>query len=628
LVRVRRAVAGGQINTVADEAYGIALNATTGNARVIPYAAAYGGSVLVSYSAGYAGYGPFAIDALNIRLWTAGSERMRIDNSGNVGIGTSSPSQTLQVQGRIALGNVATHGFVNSSDLPLISASGSSGGLGFNGHLLLQPRTSAAGAVIVATGNGTATERMRIDASGNVGIGTSSPGYKLDVAGTVNTSQAVRFGASHYEGASAYAISRYLTNMVFGVPSGSGFAWGIAGGDTMILNSSGNLGIGTSSPDAKLDILGASGDQLRLRTAETEEYRIGRSTSTGFLDFYGSQTGYTGFVFTGIDGERMRIDSSGNVGIGTSSPTAGYRLQITAGTSAAMISSTTTSAGAIPKLTFLHAGNDEFSIVGGSYLGFLSSGTTERMRIASDGRTLIGTSTSPTGTAVSLTLARAGDNGVNLAYNSGAGGGASLGTITGAGLAFYTYTGVVGSESYSERMRIDSSGNLLVGKSSLADEVTTDGAIFYKNASGGGMTAYVTNGGTGSALAVSTQADVGAVIFFRSGTQVGSISVTASATAYNTSSDYRLKEIDGPIANSGAYIDALNPVQGSWKADGSRFIGLLAHEVQEVSETSVATGVKDGEEMQAMDYSAPELIANLIAEVQSLRARVAQLEGN
>ena len=69
-------------------------------------------------------------------------------------------------------------------------------------------------------------------------------------------------------------------------------------------------------------------------------------------------------------------------------------------------------------------------------------------------------------------------------------------------------------------------------------------------------------------------------------------------------------------------------MQGSWKVDGSRFIGLVAHEVQEVSETLIATSEKDGEEMQAMDYSAPELIANLIAELQSLRARVAQLEGN
>ena len=52
-------------------------------------------------------------------------------------------------------------------------------------------------------------------------------------------------------------------------------------------------------------------------------------------------------------------------------------------------------------------------------------------------------------------------------------------------------------------------------------------------------------------------------------------------------------------------------------------MGLIAHEVQEVSRTQVATGEKDGAEMQAMDYSSAEIIANLIAEVQSLRKRLA-----
>ena len=116
------------------------------------------------------------------------------------------------------------------------------------------------------------------------------------------------------------------------------------------------------------------------------------------------------------------------------------------------------------------------------------------------------------------------------------------------------------------------------------------------------------------------------IYFQKDETNVGNISVTTSATAYNTSSDYRLKDITGSITTSGAYIDSLNPVEGTWKADGSTFVGLIAHEVQEASRTQVATGTKDGEEMQGMDYSNSELIANLIAEVKSLRQRVATLE--
>jgi hypothetical protein len=172
----------------------------------------------------------------------------------------------------------------------------------------------------------------------------------------------------------------------------------------------------------------------------------------------------------------------------------------------------------------------------------------------------------------------------------------------------------------AERMRVLGTSGLLVGKT--ADNTTDDGHVL-----GDGGYLYTTRNGN-ICHVLNRRGTEGDIVQYRNdNVTVGSVSIAASSTSYNTSSDYRLKDIDGPVANSGAYIDALKPVQGSWKADGSRFIGLLAHEVQEVSETQIATGEKDGEEMQAMDYSSPELIANLIAEVQSLRARLAQLEG-
>ena len=118
---------------------------------------------------------------------------------------------------------------------------------------------------------------------------------------------------------------------------------------------------------------------------------------------------------------------------------------------------------------------------------------------------------------------------------------------------------------------------------------------------------------------------VGFIYFQSNGTTIGNITRVGatSAVAYNVSSDYRLKNITGPITTSGTYIDSLNPVEGTWKADGSIFVGLIAHEAQESSRTQVATGTKDGAEMQSMDYSNPELIANLVAEIQDLRKRLA-----
>jgi hypothetical protein len=170
--------------------------------------------------------------------------------------------------------------------------------------------------------------------------------------------------------------------------------------------------------------------------------------------------------------------------------------------------------------------------------------------------------------------------------------------------------------SFTQAMTLDASGNLLVGTTS---------------ASFGGRV-IVSNDGT------ATQTSLSCINTFGSGTmrqidfftgtntsRIGSIESTTTLTLFNTSSDYRLKNITGPVTTSGAYIDSLKPVEGTWKADGSTFVGLIAHEVQEASRTTVATGTKDGKDMQGMDYSSAEIIANLIAERQSLRARVAQL---
>ena len=126
---------------------------------------------LQSYSRTASAWKDFAIASNVTRFSTAGTERMRIDSSGNVGIGTASPAQKLDVSGNIKVGTNQWIG--NSAGASYVADDGVFGGTIFNG-----------GGFRLYTA---AVERMRIDISGNVGIGTASPNQLLEVYGTGNT---------------------------------------------------------------------------------------------------------------------------------------------------------------------------------------------------------------------------------------------------------------------------------------------------------------------------------------------------------------------------------------------------------------------------------------------------------
>ena len=185
-------------------------------------------------------------------------------------------------------------------------------------------------------------------------------------------------------------------------------------------------------------------------------------------------------------------------------------------------------------------------------------------------------------------------------------------------------SGALTFNNTSERMRLDASGNLLVGTTS-----SVRGTPKFQSVNASDTSALFQCGNNASNNIISwmnTASGTRYHMAFGDGTtytERGSISTDGTATAYNTSSDYRLKNITGPITTSGAYIDSLKPVEGTWKSSGATFVGLIAHETQEASRTTVATGTKDGEQMQGMDYSSAEIIANLIAELQDLRKRLA-----
>jgi hypothetical protein len=171
-----------------------------------------------------------------------------------------------------------------------------------------------------------------------------------------------------------------------------------------------------------------------------------------------------------------------------------------------------------------------------------------------------------------------------------------------------------------EAMCLDSSGDLGLGVTPSAWS-STNGGFIMQVASGQSTLVTGHVAGTASGITYSQ--------FYYAGTLIGSITQTGTtAVLYNTTSDYRLKTVIGPVADAGSRIDSLQPVEYEWKADGARTRGFLAHQFQEVYAGSV-TGTKDAVDedgkpkYQAMQASSSEVIADLVAEIQSLRKRLA-----
>jgi hypothetical protein len=332
------------------------------------------------------------------------------------------------------------------------------------------------------------------------------------------------------------------------------------------------VGIGFTSPQAKLQVL----DQLKVSTADQSQgvVALGDGSSTQFgvgiarwngssnsggaggLGYFsqgtvnsGGHFFYTGDAAAGSTTERMRIDSSGLLKIGTSSTVAPYSLS-------------------------------KFAI--------------------------------DTGTYSFMDLLSTGSSGINF----GDAGGAQRGSIEYNHGSDYLRFGTAGSE----RMRIDSSGNLLVGCTSPLSfgSGTTEGVVIERNA-------LVASRANVPALFLQRSGSDGQIAnFYRDTSSVGNISVTGTATTYNTSSDQRLKENIADADDAGSKVDAIQVRKFDWKADGShQDYGMIAQELLEVAPEAVS-GDADSEDMMGVDYS--KLVPMLVKEIQSLRNRVAQLE--
>ena len=449
--------------------------------------------------------------------------------------------------------------------------------------------TLTGGTGVVNIGSG----QVYKDASGNVGIGTSSPAIKLDVNG------GIRIG---YQAAPTWTSDSFLWS-----ESGVGlnidgyqlkFNTGLSRNERMRIDPFGNVGIGTSSPNSRLDVrgnalIGAGGDDG------------GRITISGTV-------GYAG---TGLS---LIENSTGN----------GRRLRLSQETTGSVYNATFSTGG---NAHIWQLGNVEvmrLDVAGNLGLGVTPSAwnTTKVMQLGrsaaiyGDGQLLnwvAGISMNAYGSASGVNRVWAYASSGEKAYRYEMGNGAG-GSFDGH-VWFNAPSGTAGNAiSFTQAMTLDANGNLLVGTTSSGG---AGGVSFRPNNTG------ITNVVWNRASSPNTSYPLE---FQDGGSIVGFVSYTNTVTTYASISDYRLKENVQPMTGALAKVAALKPCTYKWKVDGSAGQGFIAHELQAIVPDCV-TGIKDAvdkdgkPQYQGVDTSF--LVATLVKAIQELKAEVDALKG-
>ena len=581
-------------------------------------------------------------DANDMNFSVGSNIRMYIANGGNVGIGTTSPASKLAVGG-----NTPTAG--------AIAGVGASGGISLalsdNANSSLYVKHTAAGVATIGTDGGGQlalaangfVEQMRINSAG-VGIGTSSPGSLLDVVGTSATDIFhVRNGTTYFTAGvtngTQVELNAYQTAVgakLLSIQS--------AGGAT---NFGGNVGIGTSSPGFRLDVSGDAHTSGSVFTGSNAD-GWGRFVNSGGALYVQAGSLNSGgataqpIIFTNMYGgsERMRITAAGNVGIGTSAPT--YKFEVTGqtliGNGVAQASPSTTDIGSTSHAIISGLGGN--ALFFGQYPGaqgyaqwiqssFLNPTTAKYNLVLQPLGGAVGVGVSTPNATLHLQGIQGGNgrmsqsspsgtsqNNLNLIASTSAGSADqwfSYGVT--AGNYYFIQTGVGTGDS---GLVVNSNNRVMVGTSTAFD--TTVGANL------------MSLGTAGSAAAFKVNATSSTQVSFYDSTQtprVGWIGTSGSSTSFNTTSDRRLKQNIQPVGDVGNKIDQIEIVSHQWRNGTDTVIpyGVIAQDLYEVAPHAVTKG-DDGEEIVlewGVDYS--KLVPMMIKEMQSMRARLAELEG-
>jgi hypothetical protein len=518
--------------------------------------------------------------AATSQRWIIGSEQMRLTSTG-LGIGTSSPGEKLNV-----LGGGATTSTVNftggsagndnatiASDYSLsfqVDANNTIGGREFNWR-------------VGGKGYSDGTSLMTLSSAGNLGIGTSSPAYKLDVNGSANVNGDITLASNSgvfFSGAGTYNAG------VFGRTGGTEVAVNVGAASEIARFTTTGLGIGTSSPDGKLDVAQAmiNGSTSAFTSPHLALTATSSTDTTGFVGMtmatsdsanygfsYGALRSNGGlgsliwkYHFNSASGtELMRLDSYGNLGLGVTP-----------------------------------------SVWGGSYKAF---------QLTNAGRSLAATGAG----AGDLTLA------FNAIYDStdsrweyaGTGDAAVRYSQTGSGIHAW-YNAAVGTAgnaiTFTQAMSLTASGDWLLGKTNAG---LANNGIWITSAG----QSYNTIPDGENTLHVYSSAASAYRFYVSSGGTINATNTTITAI-----SDQRLKENIRDLDDGLATVMALKPRKFDWKdgkgANIKNARGFIAQEFETVLPDMIEEWLDPAPEGEA-PYKAvnANLIPTLVKAIQELK---------
>jgi len=492
-----------------------------------------------------------------------------------------------------------------------------------------------------------------IDNVGNFGIGTTTPYFKLDVAnggiGVPRDSTGITF--VNFQTVGSSIKSNTSSDLIFNTRLGS---TPYTESERMRILNNGNVGIGTTAPASKLQVeddsptlilnhngqASASQCEISARISGyatppigTINWNTGYAGNNSTWSYYNQSTSTNnflkldqtdGFIVSLSGSEKMRVNQAGNVGIGVTAPTTGFKLHVQGSIRTSRTGSLDGSINIKNDITGqLNAG---YSFVGAGDLVVGGSGTSSQMPAVI---TLINLDSSINANQDLGVIQFGGkDDSTNGYCNAQIIGtakqAAGSGSSGGGHLRFLTATAST-SDTPNERMRITDVGNVGIGVTSPIYELDVNGDIRAR----GSGTGNIYSGTYGARLSnyysyLTTNAE------FRVGYASGTYA-TCRASAFTVTSDYRLKEKIVPLTDSLDRLRQLNVYKFNWidKPNEKPVDGFIAHEVAGVIPEAVV-GVKDEigpdgkPEYQGLDLA--KIVPLLTAALQQATKKIENLE--